>query len=238
MTDRDRRPRTRALLAEAVVVVLSILIAFALDAAWDNRELGRELDQDLASVAAEIRANIEVAGFHIALANRVADASGELLRALRAAPDGEDVAVVDTLVWWQTMTPTYEPSLGAIDAVAASGRMSAIEDRELSRRLASLRSSIEDAVEEEYEAQTYFEAIQAPRVFAHLDFSDLHYITDQFVGAAMTEPLESRQSVAYPNSPEIRSAIEYRRYLYLEAVASLRDIVQELEGIQSMLAAR
>lgn len=116
--------------------------------------------------------------------------------------------------------------------------MSAIEDRELSRRLASLRSSLEDAVEEEFEAQTYFEAIQAPRVFARLDLSDLHYLTDQFVGAAMDEPLESRQLVDYPNSSEIRSAIEYRRYLYLEAVAAIREIVGELEGIQALLAAR
>ena len=203
MTDLVPRPRARALLAESVVVILSILIAFALDAAWDNRELGRELDQDLVSVAAEVQTNIETAGFHIALANRIVDSSADLLEALRAAPDGEDVAVVDTLVWWQTMTPTYEPSLGAIDAVAASGRMSAIEDRELSRRLASLRSVIEDAVEEEYEAQTYFEAIQAPQVFRRVDLSDLSYLTDQFVGSAMVAPLESRQLVDHPNSPEI-----------------------------------
>ena len=238
MTDQDRGPRVRALLGEAVVVTASILIAFSLDAAWDNRELDRELDQDLASVAAEIQTNIEVAGVHIALATRIADSSTELLRALRAAPEREHIAVVDTLVWWQTMTPTYEPSLGAIDAVAASGRMSAIRNRELSRRLASLRSSLEDAVEEEYEAQSYFEAIQAPRVFARLDLSDLHYLTDQFVGSAMREPLESRQVVDHPNSTEIRSAIEYRRYLYLEAVASLRGVVADLEGIQALLAAR
>ena len=238
MAGEDSGRRVRGLLLESAAVIVSILIAFALDAAWDNRELGRELEQDLASVAAEVQTNIQAAGTHIALAERIASSSSEILGVLRSAPDGTPVPVVDTLIWWQTMTPTYEPSLGAIEAVAASGRMSAIEDRELSRRLASLSSRIEDAVEEEYEAQSYFEAVQAPRLFAHLDLSELHYLTDSFVGAAMSEPLESRQSLSHPNSAEVRSAIEYRRYLYLEAVASLRDLVTELEELQALLAAR
>lgn len=231
-------PRPRALLAEGLVVLLSILIAFALDAAWENRELRRELDQDLASVAAEVQANIEGAEGHIALAGRIVSTSNELLAALKASPEASTVAVVDTVVWWQAMTPTYEPSLGAIDAVIASGRMSAIEDRDLSRRLASLRSQIDDAVEEEFEAQRFFEMVQAPEVFEVLDLSTLSYLTEQFGGGGLTTGLGSRQEVSYPNSTSIRSAIEYRRYLYLDAIGSLQRVVEELEGIQAGLAAR
>ena len=75
MSEASGARRAGRLFAEGVVVLASILIAFALDAAWDNSELARELDQDLQSVASEIEANIEQARFHVALDGRIVAAA-------------------------------------------------------------------------------------------------------------------------------------------------------------------
>jgi hypothetical protein len=238
MSDASGARRAGRLFAEGVVVLASILIAFALDAAWDNSELARELDQDLQSVASEIEANIEQARFHVALDGRIVAASEALLGALDAVPEGGTAQVMDTVIWWNSMTPTFEPSFGAVDAVVASGRISAIDDRELSRRLASLRSEVDDAVEEEFEAQTYFESVQAPLVFERLDFSDLGYMSEPFAFGDISGGIPSRGAHAYPNTTAIRSAIEYRRYLYLQAISSIENLMVELEEILEMLEAR
>ena len=100
------------------------------------------------------------------------------------------------------MTPTFEPSFGA--------------------------------VEEEFEAQRYFESVQGPLVFERLDFSDLGHLSEPFA----LNDMSSRGAHAYPNTTAVRSAIEYRRYLYLEAISSIEDLVAEMEGILAMLESR
>ena len=67
-----------------------------------------------------------------------------------------------------------------MDAIVASGRLSAVDDREVQRRLAGLHAEIDDAVEEQWEAQQFFAATQAPELFGVLDLSELSYLSDQF----------------------------------------------------------
>ena len=98
MSDASGARRTGTLLAEGAVVLASILVAFALDAAWDNNELARELARDLQSVASEIEANIEQARFHIEIDGRIVAASEALLEALNAVPDGDMAQVMDTVI--------------------------------------------------------------------------------------------------------------------------------------------
>jgi hypothetical protein len=221
------------LLAEGVVVILSILIAFFLDASWDNAELARELGQDLLSVEEELRANIDSARDHVELVERIVGGSEGVLAAMTADRTASLVSVPDTAAWFQAMTPTFEASLGAVDALVASGRMSAVDDREVQRRLAGLRSAIDDAVEEQWEAQRFFEATQAPELFAVLDLTELSYLSDQFSSGL---EVESRRAVDYPNTTSMRSAVEYRRYLYMDTVRSLNRVIRGLEETVEMLA--
>ena len=53
----------------------------------------------------------------------------------------------DTLVWLASATVTFNASLGALDALIASGRLAAIDNAAMRLRLAGLRSLVEDAVE-------------------------------------------------------------------------------------------
>ena len=52
-TARSARP----LLVEIVVIVVSIVLAFGLDAWWDGIAEGRQLREQLGSVEAEVRGN-------------------------------------------------------------------------------------------------------------------------------------------------------------------------------------
>ena len=111
-------------------------------------------------------------------------------------------------------------------------RLSAVDDREVQRRLAGLHAEIDDAVEEQWEAQQFFAATQAPELFGVLDLSELSYLSDQF-SADVT--VEFRQVVDYPNTVSMRSALEYRRYLYLTTVLTLNDVIDTLNETVALL---
>jgi hypothetical protein len=53
------------LLLEGLVVIASILIAFALDAWWADRQLTGEVVVDLQGVDRELAANVELVAFQI-----------------------------------------------------------------------------------------------------------------------------------------------------------------------------
>ena len=69
---------------------------------------------------------------------------------MAAADEGSEVVVPDTLIFLGAVwAPTFNASLGAIEALLASGRLSEIHDPALRLGLAGLDEMVADAVEEE-----------------------------------------------------------------------------------------
>jgi len=96
--------RGRGLVIESMVIVFSILLAFAIDAAWDSRREREEEVRFLVAIDAEVTLNLE--RLVSARAFREAkQAAGLALLELAAKPAGEnDPTQVDariaTLTWW------------------------------------------------------------------------------------------------------------------------------------------
>jgi len=86
------------------------------------------------------------------LMSRVVSAGDALLAEMDAAPDSRTLVVADTIAWFVFLgiSPTLDASLGGIEALIASGRLSAVRSRELRTRLAGLEGEIRDATEEQY----------------------------------------------------------------------------------------
>ena len=72
----------RPLLLEGVVIVASIVLAFALDAGWDDMAEDRQLRQQLGSVQAEIRGNRDLVLFQVDLMERMIFAGEALVEAM------------------------------------------------------------------------------------------------------------------------------------------------------------
>ena len=120
-------------LGQGAVVVSSILIAFAVDAVWEESKERRDLNEDLANIALELEENRARVVYHLDLAQRIANALDVLYLAIDTG--GPSPLVADTTSWLANITPTLDASLGAIDALIASGRMAVVDNPELSRRL-------------------------------------------------------------------------------------------------------
>jgi hypothetical protein len=230
--------KARPLLLESVIVIVSILIAFALDASWARLQARNDLSQDLAGVADELRSNRRALTYQILLVERVAGSLEGLLGTMDARPTAGWISVPDTTVWISQRTPTFNPSFGAIEALIAAGRLAAVEDPTLRRALAGLRDRATDAGEELLEAQTVYLLVETPVLFPGLELRSLREVAARLPDSWGTRGIEGGDQIEFPNSRVLRSAMEQRRGLYQLALAELRGLERHLTEIEARLDVR
>lgn len=144
----------RRWIVEGFVVVVSILIAFALDAWWDARSARQDLAADLRGVADELVDNRDALAIRIDGYREIVSSIDYLLSLDSVRARDGAVTVADTILFRSFVTsPTTDPSMGVLDALIASGRIALVEDLSLRRFLAGFRTRIEDVREDELGAR-------------------------------------------------------------------------------------
>lgn len=225
---------------EGAVVVVSILIAFALDAWWDDRELQQETAEDLAIVEFELAENIRLVQVTMDIMSQVVVANNSLIAELLAHPDSAMVEIQDATIFWSLFShPTFDPSLGGTDAWIATGRLGGLESSLLRRRLASVRGKVEDVVEEQRVARELVVREIYPLI--KNDIGDIASVQQMFSDGLHARQATSVQTVTgsgtirIPNSNALRFLLRTRT-LWLEAsIHETADFQTELEQIQSLL---
>lgn len=226
------------LLAEAAAIVGSILLALAGDAWWSDRQLQREVGEELRSIYGELEFNEEAIAFQMDMMRRIQDASASIERDIRALPQVESIAVTDTLAWLVlSPTPTLDASLGGIDALIASGRLPAIELAELRLRLAGLRDQIDDAVEEQILARSVQEGRLRPIVEAHSDLDLVRQLGQDFWSNERVpgRGLESSGVVRFPTDLPALNALSRRREVFTIAIEEMRALLTSFAQIRSLI---
>jgi hypothetical protein len=129
----------KRLLVEAVVVVVSILLAFAIDAGWDQRQAR----QDERAVLRGLQSELLESRLIIESSRRNTAQAYERLKYFLAAPRSEllalsPVAAVGEV--FQPLTRQWDETLprGALDAATGSGKLASISDPALRAALARL----------------------------------------------------------------------------------------------------
>lgn len=236
-TTRTLRP----LLLEGVVIVVSIVLAFALDAWWDDVAERRQLRQQLGSVQAEVRGNRDLVLFQVDLMERMIDAGEALVEAMDSgASRGGAVSVPDTLAWLPLANPTLDASLGAIDALVGSGQLALIRDPALRSRLAGLRDRISDSVEEQEQALTVYYDHLYPRLIESgyrtspvVRQSIFDYWADRVPG----RPAQSFGMVEFPSDPALAETVGERLLLYGISVDEMRVLLTVLDDLEAAVTA-
>jgi hypothetical protein len=139
--------------AEAVVVVGSILLAFAIDAWWDYRGELRQEDEIVQALEAEFTLNREKLEQDIEGVREYTAAAQRLLRAARSnAVEAQGVDSLGTDLWQSLSWRTANLSTANLDVIVSTGRLDLIRDAQLRSALAGWKARLEDmAEEEEYE---------------------------------------------------------------------------------------
>ena len=125
------RSRAWSLLSEGLVVVASILVAFSIDAWWENRQEREREAEALEVLVRDLEsAEAQLADFQLFAQDKI-DAAFEALRRLQAPvpPEGE-IAVVDLLDRTMSRRTLALPRSGYTDLVT-SGSLRVIRDPEI-----------------------------------------------------------------------------------------------------------
>lgn len=237
MTQPERRGRGQALLLEGVVVVLSILIAFALDAWWDGRQEASELNRELTNVLSEVRDKRTDALAQIREFERVVDGATALLEVMDEDPDKAHVVVPDTVVYLANRLPTLNPRLSALDALITSGLLASIEDPALRSALGRLNGDVEDAIAEIERIRSVYFSVHEPEL-GRLGFDNAPLIHLVEVGGQLQtgDALPMEALVQYPNRLNVRNQTRTRRVVVQGAISRFRVLAEELAAIEALLA--
>lgn len=145
--------RWTRIIAEGVVVVGSILLAFAIDAWWDYRGELQQEDEIIQALEAEFTLNRRKLERDIEDVRDYTAAAQRLLEAARSsAVEARDVDSLGADLWRSLSWRTANLSTANLDVIVSTGRLDLIRDALLRSALAGWKANLEDmAEEEEYE---------------------------------------------------------------------------------------
>ena len=225
---------------ESAVVVMSILIAFALDAWWNERQLQRDTAEDLAIVQFELEENIRLIRVTTDIIDQVLAANDVFIAELTSQPDSTMVDIDDTTIWWAIFNnPTLDLSFGATDAWIADGRLGALGSPMLRQRLASVRGKVGDVVEEQQIARE----ISVREIYPAIkdEIGDIELV-QEIVSAGLqarqrtsVQAISGSGTIAVRNSNALRFLLRARSLWYEASRYETRDFQTELEEIQLLL---
>jgi len=142
-TERIKK-RWRQFATEGVVIVISILLAFAIDAMWDTFRLRQEENAVLQAVQSDLSANRESIAEYVHIQSTMLDGVESFLDSssleLRGLEPDSARAVVRQLFLFRTYSP--------IQAAMSSSELSLIRSVEVKKGIAEWMSVIEDVNEE------------------------------------------------------------------------------------------
>lgn len=220
---------------EGLVIVLSILAAFLLDAWWTDRESRIELALEVTSIRSELELNRQRVQLEIVKLERITTASDQIRQLMDADPDAQTVTVPDSLAWLATVwAPNLRVSLGAVDGLIASGHLAQVESPELRSGLAGIKGYFENVRYAQEAATGVMYNFVYPAVIDKVDFRAIYRIEDEVLSerrfnAGMELP--SYTSVEYPNSLAIRNSILDRAGWLRSAKNSLNVLLVELDRL-------
>lgn len=230
-----RRKLLRESAREMAVVVLSILIAFGLDAWWDSNLDRREERELVGRLLEEFRANEAQLDTRIENHRRLANGADELVRVLSLATV-EVINVPDTLLFSLFIVPTFDPTLGTLEEARHSGRTRLIRDPGLRSELGAWPGRLRDVREEEQLAlelvQDQFFAVIGDRV----SLWDLMELGGAWLAGAPAGRLESTRPV--PPGTALRNYAKMRWVWNRRAAEELASLREDVRRIIALLEAK
>lgn len=231
MTDK-----IRTLAIEGMLIVVSILVAFAIDAWWDERQERTQERRILESLLVEFRDNVEMLPFYRDGLKEGAVAGRELLAAMREAGPGGQVRMSPRTVGWVISHMSADPQTSTLSAVLQSGELRFITNSDIRKKLVNWPRIVADTVEndimlrETWEPPMLDALSRAGEISSVLDVSDECWFDDSGADCP-TVPvvLEYDQRVLGLLIPVIGFSEEGARELdgLIRETAAIADLIEQ-----------
>ena len=246
----NKFPRLFRMIGETVAIVLSILLAFAIDAWWQDRAEYREETSALRALRDEFEANREVLERFIAFHSDLQSSARAVLQ-LAADPTAETAAEeVDRLIvnitWWGSPV-SFESA--ALDAVILGAKLDLLDNEALRRMLADWRSQLvstsgQNAQEFEHFYGALLPVLRSRANLAQISNASLRVPGEFFddPGARLPVPAGRLDHRALINDREFQNAVVEKYWIEEDMLRQYRllepKIEKLLETLNSEIAGR
>ena len=238
-------PRWR-LLAESAAVVISILLAFSIDAWWDGHREHRREQALMAGLLEDFRSSRPDLESRLELARRMAEGTRGFLHLVSEGTPGETLTVPDPLVLATLGGPTYEPVTNTLDAALAAGEIELLSDPALRSELANWRRTLSDTREDELEVRRITNEQLVPLLAQSLDVAPYF---DKVLAWSGGDPYGAGRRIegafdALPGSAtvvastDLSAALALRRFYVEFAAADLEELLGSLDRSVDLLQRR
>ncbi len=226
----------RYLALESLLIVVSILIAFAIDAWWEDRRDRMEEVRILESLREECLAVSRSIPWYVERHRRTAEYSRQLTREMREVGHGGTVSMSALTAGWLLEHNSTDPQRGALDAMLLSGELRYISNPAIRERLARWPQRIDDATENEVLLRNTWGPRLADAMFERADVSALGELEAACWDNEPAPGCHDRQ-VTLPYSTEIMGYLQPVGGFSAEAATELEILADEAMRIVELINA-
>lgn len=233
----ERSSNFRRLAVEAIVIVASILAAFALDRWWDARRDRIEEQAALRALQTEFRQARSRLEEYRGINQRIDNSVRTTLTRLTEARDrGESFASIpDTALGLAYIPPTVQLSLGTLEGLLASGRLGILRDRELQALLSSWHGILADLTEEEDDARTYVYFHLDPVLRTRIDVSPLRNAGLAVIEGTLTDEA-AQKTTRVPADLETIGVMAGRQLIVQHLIGEFEPVDAHVERTLTLIA--
>ena len=224
------------ILVEGAVIVGSILLAFAIDAAWDARNDRVEEAEKLRRLEAEFRANYVEFAEDVDLGDLFHLEVTALLALLESEADGTRIVAPDSLVSSLLFATIWEPEAAVYGGLVTSGRIRLLRNRELIEAMARWESRVSNTQENQRRARALYVDEILPYLRKDNDIVGL--LTSRLdvpplvpSGSATRSAPTGPRETALLNTPELRNLVAQFRLFSGLAQRSARRALVDTEAV-------
>lgn len=219
----------RASARDLVLLVLGILIAFGLQASWDAHKERREDTEQLASLAAEFEAVIQVLEAEEAHLSGHLEATRALIELFgtETVPDAEELLAATRPA---VGSRTIQVPSGVISQFFAESTLSRIDDPELRNLLGSWPALLDDTAEQLVWLRTHRDEVFTPALNEYLPARSLN---DDFLELGPS-PFAVR-GADFLASRSMEGMLVYRLTIGQAGLEELANLIQAARRIQALL---
>ena len=222
--------------AEGAAIVVSILLAFSIEAWWDDYQDRGEEQGILLGLKSEFEQNLAFIEIELSYRNAVIDSILKIFDA-SVAQTSIEPEILDELIgdvtWWQNI----EYSRGAIDGLLQSGGLSLIENEELRRVIASMPSRYDSTTKSGLNDRYTSVNVVIPFLNSHASLSQIANTMAKGrpgTGLASTPPLypagEPQDHTGLLRDPEFLGILVQEHWNHLEAVTAYESLKAALDN--------
>ena len=225
MSKEPRKINWRRIFVEAAAIVVSILLAFAVDAWWRDRSEWQRLINGLENLQTELRANLAMIERYEQLHQGIVEAGVALLNTKPADVTVEQCGHVFVEGW------VTDYSTGALDIVLGSTRLDLIDDQQLRTELVALPAGYLDAVEDERWAIDKLMDKWIPYISTVMPVGRLWAVAMPDVDFPVSEEVAPADIARAAKTLEFRNHVTNRIGHEILSIDAMRDLREKLEAL-------